>query len=216
MCTYVLYVFAAVLFPGVEDEMALALELSRRGTQTSGRPQVQNRLPTETGRLSSPYSAANHRSFSSEPFFNYGGVETSSDDDKDDEDLQMAMACSLSEMEAQQAAAATDFISGAGGRGRGVNDKAGVHKETRVFKTTLNVSVSGKEKDDEGQFKISSGPRGRWEMEGNETMKQGFSPESPTTSSSTPLSREQEPESVVKPNDGSAKKKKRKCRCTVC
>lgn len=195
--------------------MALALELSRRGTQTSQKPQVQNRSPAETGRLSSPYSAATRRSFSSAPFFNYG-VGTSSDDDKDDdEDLQMAMACSLSEMEAQQAAAATDFISGAGGRGRGVSGKAGVHKETRVFKTTLNVSVSGKEKDEEGQFKMSSGARGRWEMEGNETMKQGFSPESPTTSSSTPLSREQEPESAIKPNDGSAKKKK-KCRCTVC
>ncbi|KAG7227452.1 hypothetical protein INR49_005266, partial [Caranx melampygus] len=97
---------------GVEDEMALALELSRREGQShhsTQRPGIQNRSSA------SPFSAAKHRSFSSAPFYNYGETAGSSDDDdEDDEDLQMALACSLSELEAQQRAAATDFISGAG------------------------------------------------------------------------------------------------------
>lgn len=101
-------VLKSVLINGVEDEMALALELSRREGRSHPspkRPGIQNRPPA------SPFSAATHRSFSSAPFYNYGETAGSSDDDEDDEDLQMALACSLSELEAQQRAAATDFIS---------------------------------------------------------------------------------------------------------
>ncbi|KAM9347820.1 dnaJ homolog subfamily B member 2 [Symphorus nematophorus] len=101
-------VLKKVLINGVEDEMALALELSRREGRpghSPQKPQIQNRSPAE-----SRPSQATRRSFSSAPFFNYE-VSTGSEDDEDDEDLQMALACSLSEMEAQQRAAVTDFIS---------------------------------------------------------------------------------------------------------
>lgn len=216
-------VLLCVLFPGVEDEMALALEQSRREGQprhSPQKPQLQNRSPAESDRYRpSPHSAATHRSFSSAPFYNYG-VATGSEDDEEDEDLQMALACSLSEMEAQQRAAATDFISGAGGGGRAMSDKAGGHKKSRVVKiTNANVAVSGRivagEKDEDGQFEMGLGPGGGREKEGNGTVEPDFSPESPTTSSSTPLSSEQEFESALKNNDGSVKKKK-KCGCTVC
>ncbi|KAM9710011.1 dnaJ homolog subfamily B member 2 [Menidia menidia] len=109
-------VLKSVLINGVEDEMALALELSRREEQPQQSPQkprIQNRCPAESDRYRpSPYSAA-QRSFSSAPFYHCGvdGVAGGSEDDEEDEDLQMALACSLSEMEAQQRAAATDFIS---------------------------------------------------------------------------------------------------------
>ncbi|XP_044074028.1 dnaJ homolog subfamily B member 2 [Siniperca chuatsi] len=107
-------VLKSVLINGVEDEMALALELSRREGQprhSPQKPQIQNRSPAESDRSHpSPYSAATHRSFSSAPFYHYK-VAGGSEDDEEDEDLQMALACSLSEMEAQQRAAATDFIS---------------------------------------------------------------------------------------------------------
>lgn len=107
-------VLKSILINGVEDEMALALELSRREGRprhSPQKPQIQSRSPAEADRSrSSPYSAATHRSFSSAPFFSYG-VPAGSEDDEEDEDLQMALACSLSEMEAQQRAAATDFIS---------------------------------------------------------------------------------------------------------
>lgn len=105
-------VLKSVLINGVEDEMALALELSRRDGQphqSPQKPQIQNRSESDRPRAA-PYSSAAHRSFSSAPFYQYG-VAGSSEEDEDDEDLQMALACSLSEMEAQQRAAASDFIS---------------------------------------------------------------------------------------------------------
>lgn len=108
-------VLKSILINGVEDEMALALELSRREGQphqSPQKPQIQNRSPVDSDRSRpSPYSAATYRSFSSAPFYQYGGVTGGSEDDEEDEDLQMALACSLSEMEAQQRTAATDFIS---------------------------------------------------------------------------------------------------------
>ncbi|XP_056145687.1 dnaJ homolog subfamily B member 2 isoform X2 [Lampris incognitus] len=114
-------VLKTVLINGVEDEMALALELSRREQQPSSRqsphqPRLQqSRPPAEPDRSrSNPHSAAAQRSYSSAPYFHYSGVGGESEEDEDDEDLQMALACSLSEMEAQQRAAsttATDFIS---------------------------------------------------------------------------------------------------------
>ncbi|XP_035532056.1 dnaJ homolog subfamily B member 2 isoform X2 [Morone saxatilis] len=106
-------VLKSVLVNGVEDEMALAMELSRREGQphhSPQKPQIQNRSPVESDRpRPSPYSAAT-RSFSSAPSFSYG-VAAGSEDDEEDEDLQMALACSLSEMEAQKIAAANDYIS---------------------------------------------------------------------------------------------------------
>lgn len=209
--------------PGVADEMALALELSRREGKphhSPQRPQVQNRTPAESDRnRSSPHSSATHRSFSSAPFYNYG-VVTGSEDDEEDEDLQMALACSLSEMEAQERAAATDFISGAGGRGRAMSHKAGVHKKSRVV-TIMNVNVAAdgkivaEEKDVNVQVKVNPVPAGRWDKEGSGTMESGSSSESPTSSNTTPQSNKQELESALKTNDGRVKKKK-KCRCTVC
>ncbi|XP_029967563.1 dnaJ homolog subfamily B member 2 isoform X2 [Salarias fasciatus] len=108
-------VLKSILINGVEDEMALAMELSRRGGKSNPSPQKRQKI--ENRHLAEPdrpqrchYPAATHRSFSSAPFCNYK-VAGESEEDEDDEDLQMALACSLSEMEAQQRAAAPDFIS---------------------------------------------------------------------------------------------------------
>ncbi|KAM3861899.1 dnaJ homolog subfamily B member 2 [Diretmus argenteus] len=112
-------VLKTVLINGVEDEMALALELSRREQRPHQSPQKprlqQPRSPAEPDRTRlNPHPAAAQRSFSSAPCFRYRGVGGGSEEDEEDEELQMALACSLSEMEAQQRAAAstaTDFIS---------------------------------------------------------------------------------------------------------
>lgn len=213
-------VLLCVLFPGVVDEMALALELSRRQGQPRHpppKPQIQNRSPAESGRSHpSPLTAATHRSFSSAPFYHYG-VAAGSEDDEEDEELQMALACSLSEMEAQQRAAATDFISGAGGGVRVMNDKAGGHKRGGVVKTTNSEKIVAGEKDEERQFKMGPGPGGRWDEEGKGIREPGFSPESPSTANTTPPSQssEEEFEPAIKNSDDSVKKKK-KCRCIVC
>ncbi|KAM9851062.1 dnaJ homolog subfamily B member 2 isoform 2-T2 [Aulostomus maculatus] len=101
-------VLKKVLINGVEDEMALALELSRReGNPSPQRPHTQKSSPGERTQSSSQ-SSSTHRSFSSTPFFNLAEFTGDSDDD---EDLQMALACSLSEIEALQKAAGTDFIT---------------------------------------------------------------------------------------------------------
>ncbi|TKS67344.1 DnaJ -like protein subfamily B member 2 [Collichthys lucidus] len=218
-------VLKSIIINGVEDEMALALELSRRDGQTRHspqKPQIQNRSPADSDRpRPSPFPAASHRSFSAAPCYNYG-VATSSEDDEEDEDLQMALACSLSEMEAQQRAAATDFISGAGVGGRAISGKSGGHKGGR-FVTTINVNVAGTEKistgekHEDGQFKMSSRPGGKWEKGGKGTKEPGFSPstESPSTSSPTSQSSEEELEPAIKNSDSSVKRKK-KCGCIVC
>lgn len=206
--------------------MALALELSRREGQphqSPQKPQIQNRSPVDSDRSRpSPYSAATYRSFSSAPFYQYGGVTGGSEDDEEDEDLQMALACSLSEMEAQQRTAATDFISGAGGGVRVVIDKTGGHRGGKVVKTkNLSAAVServgAEEKEEEGQFKMDSGPGDRWGKGGKGTGEPCLSPESPTTASTTPLSQcsEAEFEPAIKSSEGSVKKKK-KCGCIVC
>ncbi|XP_010795010.1 dnaJ homolog subfamily B member 2-like [Notothenia coriiceps] len=107
-------VLKTVLINGVQDEMALTLELSRRGDlsrKSPQKPRIQHRSPAECERpRPSPHSAAPHRSFSSAPFYHYGVAAGSEDEEVEDEDLQMALACSLSELDAQQRAA-TDFIS---------------------------------------------------------------------------------------------------------
>lgn len=107
-------VLKTVLINGVEDQMALALELSRREGKTNPppppqKPSIHNRSAAEPDRhRPATQPGSTHRSFSSAPFFSYA---TGSEEDEDDEDLQMALACSLSEMEAQQRAAATDLIA---------------------------------------------------------------------------------------------------------
>lgn len=105
-------VLKSVLINGVEDEMALALELSKRDGLPQ-KPQLQSGRPPSDPERShhSPHSAGTNRSFSSAPFYNYSDLLGESPDDEDDEDLQMAMAYSLSELEAQQRAAATDCLS---------------------------------------------------------------------------------------------------------
>uniref|UniRef100_A0A665XBQ7 Tubulin alpha chain n=1 Tax=Echeneis naucrates TaxID=173247 RepID=A0A665XBQ7_ECHNA len=200
-------VLKSVLINGVEDEMALALELSRR---------EGHKLPAEPNKShSSLFSSAQHRSFSSAPCYNYGETVGSSDDE-DDEDLQMALACSLSELEAQQRAAATDFISGAGGGGRAMSDKTGGQKAGGAFKTKNvymvgDVKVVKEESYEERQFQMSSGPGDRWEEVKKVTSD---SPESPTTVDSTPLSQSSE-EPAIKNSDANVKKKK-KCGCIMC
>lgn len=95
-------VLKSVLINGVEDEMALALELSRR-EQSSEPPRQSHQPLLRPTNHSSPNPAL--RSYSAAPFYHCPNANK----DEEDEDLQMALAYSLSEM---------DMISGAGG-GRG-------------------------------------------------------------------------------------------------
>ncbi|XP_035506919.2 dnaJ homolog subfamily B member 2 isoform X1 [Scophthalmus maximus] len=215
-------VLKSVLINGVEDEMAFALELSRREGQTHPSPQkpnIQNKLPAESdGSRPSPHSAATHRSFSAAPYYNYRGTVEGSEEDEEDEDLQMALACSLSEIEAQQRAATTDFISGALGGDRPCSDKTGrggVLKTKNIYVTTSHVRVVSEEKEEEGQFE--SGVGDRREREGKGTREPGLSPESPTAATTMPQSefREDELEPAIRNSDSSVKKKK-KWGCIVC
>ncbi|XP_043104093.1 dnaJ homolog subfamily B member 2 isoform X2 [Puntigrus tetrazona] len=95
-------VLKTVLINGVEDEMALALELSRR-EQSSQPPRRSQHPPLRPSSNSSPNPAL--RSYSAAPFYHCPDAT----EDEEDEDLQMALAYSLSEMEAQQRA--EDVIS---------------------------------------------------------------------------------------------------------
>ncbi|KAM9343494.1 dnaJ homolog subfamily B member 2 isoform 1-T2 [Pholidichthys leucotaenia] len=104
-------ILKSVRINGVEDEMALALELSRREgqpQQPAPNPRLQNIAESDRARQS-PFTSATHRSYSATPFYNYG-VSGGSEDDDEDEALQMALAYSLSEMEAQESAAADSVI----------------------------------------------------------------------------------------------------------
>ncbi|XP_058478854.1 dnaJ homolog subfamily B member 2 isoform X1 [Solea solea] len=205
-------VLKRVVINGVEDEMALALELSRRDAQSHHSPQkprIQNRSPAECDRPHpNPLSAPTHRSFSSAPCYNYGGTVGGSEEDDEDEELQMALACSLSEMEAQQRAAAPGFISGAGGGGRTFSgQRGGGAVKTKKMNVAGTEKVVAEEKDEEeGQLKLSSGfGDERCDREGKETRAPGFSPESATAQGS-----EEE-----KHGDGSVKKDKT-CGCIIC
>lgn len=122
-------VLKTVLINGVEDELALALELSKRDhlppSQPSQTPrqhlqqQAERALPGELQTQTHPHRPGTgprsmaQRSFSSAPYFHYPDVPR--EEEEEDEDLQMALAYSLSEMEAQQrastAASAPDVIS---------------------------------------------------------------------------------------------------------
>lgn len=182
--------------------MALALELSKRDGLPQ-KPQLQSSRPPSDPERShhSPHSAGTNRSFSSAPFYNYSDLLGESPDDEDDEDLQMAMAYSLSELEAQQRAAATDCLSGARG---GVKVK--IDKTTRVRKVNTDcLEKDVQDKKDEGQFRVS------------------FTPESPSTSNSTPSSASEvtapsrcSNEQCATESRNSSMKKKKECGCILC
>ncbi|XP_073329098.1 dnaJ homolog subfamily B member 2 isoform X2 [Pagrus major] len=93
-------VLKSVLINGVEDEMALVLELSRREDPKSHNTQQKPQIPKE--------SPATHQSCN----YNYRVASGSEDDEDDeyDEDLQTALACSLSELEAEERAAVNNII----------------------------------------------------------------------------------------------------------
>lgn len=207
----------SVLINGVEDEMALALELSRREEQATPKPRLQNRTAESDRSRLSPYTSPTHRSFSSAPFYHYG-VAGGSEDDEEDEDLQMALACSLSEMEAQQRAAANDYISGARGGGRAVSDKTRGCLDGGIAKAK-HLNVQSREEVVAGQkckeIKLGSVAGDGCKSVAKGTVEPGFSPESSTTASTTPLSQcsEDKFKPVIK-SDCSVKKKK-KCGCVV-
>lgn len=99
-------VLKSVLVNGVEDEMALALELSKREGNPQG-PQIQH-SPFNSSQGFRDSAPSTNRSFSSAPYFNYSDLISQGMDEEDAEDLQMALACSLSELEAQQRATVND------------------------------------------------------------------------------------------------------------
>lgn len=198
--------FYCALFTGVEDEMALAIEISRREAESHHlpeKPRLQNRTSTEPDSFhSSPFSAATRRSHSAAPYYSYGGLGGGVEDDEDEE-LQMALACSLSEMEAQQRAAATGVTSGAGRGGRAVGDRRG----GGVTKTKKIVMASvAEEKEKENQTNMSSA--GQSERKGKE-KEAGMSPESATAQCS-----EEQLQPATTNSDGGVKKRK-KCGCVV-
>ncbi|XP_064872288.1 dnaJ homolog subfamily B member 6-like isoform X1 [Oncorhynchus nerka] len=207
-------VLKTVLINGVEDELALALELSKRDhlppSQPSQTPrqhlqqQAERTLPVELQTHphrpgSGPRSMA-QRSFSSAPYFHYPDVPREEEDD--DEDLQMALAYSLSEMEAQQRASASapDVISGAGGVVMvEVGGEAGVGVGRVVLDLGPGQSTAPKKRSGSGDMSPHSSPspldhRGLL----NHLQEQGATeePAAKTTSSTTV--------------------KNKKCGCMVC
>lgn len=190
-------VLKSVLVNGVEDEMALALELSKREGLPQG-PQIQN---SSSSSRETPPSATTNRSFSSAPCFNYSDLIAQGMDEEDAEDLQMALACSLSELEAQQRAADTDFLSGAGG---------GVKVDTTKKVKTV-VTVNGVQKvvqNDEKKYNMSS-PSTSPATSGS-TSNVSSNLTSPSQDSATENSKEQENPEISNP------RKKNKCGCVVC
>ncbi|KAM4561403.1 dnaJ homolog subfamily B member 2 isoform 1-T1 [Fundulus diaphanus] len=195
-------VLKRVLINGVEDEMALALELSRReGQQPSQKPQITNGSAFHADRHR---SAPAHRSFSAAPFYNH--VED--DEDEEDEDLQMALACSLSEMEAQQRARATDVLSGAGSRGRAKFRKTGGHTREVLIngqnvKLSSSYKVAAEGQGEGGQLKVG---------DSIETKQKGTRGQ--VSAATAALPGEEKVNPVAKKSEGSVKKNK--CGCVVC
>ncbi|KAG1945575.1 dnaJ subfamily B [Pimephales promelas] len=183
-------VLKTVLINGVEDEMALALELSRR--EQSSQPPRQSQQPL----LHPPnHSSTNPalRSFSAAPF--YHCPDASEDED---EDLQMALAYSLSEMEAQQRG--EDVISGAGGgRGREPGDGN--------WKGAVQKNKYKREVTDDSDQSTPSSPEDRLTEQGLDTGSESLHPESV---------REDKVNDKMPANGNNVVKKKRKCQCVVC
>ncbi|KAI5107297.1 dnaJ homolog subfamily B member 2 isoform X1 [Silurus meridionalis] len=195
-------VLKTVLINGVEDEMALALELSRREQSSQPKQPEQHQLTANAAHS----NLANHnprnstqRSFSSTPFFNYA-----SDNDDEDEELQMALACSLSEMEAQQRAATSthDMISGAReGRGRPHKAKEDNHKPR-------SVRDEKHESEHESVEITCSSPGERGTGKEEERLEKSASP-------GGELLEDRNREEQVA-NGTAVMKSKRKCQCVVC
>uniref|UniRef100_A0A3P9ITF2 DnaJ heat shock protein family (Hsp40) member B2 n=1 Tax=Oryzias latipes TaxID=8090 RepID=A0A3P9ITF2_ORYLA len=207
-----------VLINGVEDDLALALEISRREEQphpSAQKPQIQSRSAESDRLRSSPYSAMPQRSYSSAPFYHCEFADGREDDDED-EDLQMALACSLSEMEAQQRAAANDYISGAWGGGKALRGKttSGAAKGKNVH-LLCSEPVTTESRDDKGQ--VSKNCRDEWETERKRSREPGSISNSPTTACNRQSSccSEERLKTAIKNCECSVKKAK-KCGCVVC
>ncbi|XP_073702139.1 dnaJ homolog subfamily B member 2 isoform X1 [Garra rufa] len=179
-------VLKTVLINGVEDEMALALELSRR--EQSSQPPRQPQHPLlHPSNNSSPNPAL--RSYSAAPFYH---CPDASEDDED-EDLQMALAYSLSEMEAQQRA--EDVISGAG-EGREMQPgggKSAVKQKNKYQREVL----------DNSEQSTPSSPEDRLTEQGQ------------ARDSESVVVQDKENDKMVA-NGTKVVKKKRKCQCVVC
>ncbi|XP_027020148.1 dnaJ homolog subfamily B member 2 isoform X1 [Tachysurus fulvidraco] len=195
-------VLKTVLINGVEDEMALAMELSLRQQCSPPHRTEQNQIPANVA-----YSnLANHnprnrtqRSFSSTPFFSYP-----SDNDEEDEDLQMALACSLSEMEAQQRAADStqDMVSGA--RGGRVKQRKGKDANHEPISVRNGINETAHES---AQITCSS-----LEENGTENDRGGL--EKSASQEAVLLEGGKGEEQVA--NGTTVMKRKRKCQCVVC
>uniref|UniRef100_A0A8C6T9Z1 J domain-containing protein n=1 Tax=Neogobius melanostomus TaxID=47308 RepID=A0A8C6T9Z1_9GOBI len=220
-------VLKSVLINGVEDEMALALELSKREVTPQG-PQIKQ-SPSDSSQSSqeSAPSATTNRSFSSAPYFNYSDLIAQGMDEEDTEDLQMAMAYSLSELEAQQKAADNVFLSGARG---GVK----MHTTNRVKKV---VTVNGVEKDvknEKKEYNMSFPPESPATSgsssnatsnltspshdSSTENLKRQEGSSSNTTSNLTSPSHDSATENlkIQENTENSSPRKKNKCGCVVC
>lgn len=208
--------------PGVEDEMALALELSRREAQphqSSQKPQIQNESAGMSDRYRPSHnSAPAQRSFSAAPAYQYVDL-VENEDEEEDEDLQLALAYSLSEMEAQQRAGATDSISGAAGRGRADRDKtAGYKKGEFANGNHLNLSNGHKKaaggQDGGSQAKVGLGSR---DSPNTKRIRPPASSSESLSAASTNLpSCYSEEKSQPEAKNPQGPSKKKKCGCVVC
>ncbi|XP_052005072.1 dnaJ homolog subfamily B member 6-like isoform X3 [Xyrauchen texanus] len=186
-------VLKSILINGVEDEMALALELRHR--EQPGQPSRQPLLRPPNN--SSPNPAL--RSFSAAPLYKCPDAS----EDEDDEDLQIALAYSLSEMEAQEWA--KDMISGAGGgkvkqtRGDGSGECGNGRRATEEIK-------SERAGTDDSAPSTPCSPEDRVADKGQARGSKHLHPESVVL---------KESEKTVA-NGNNMIKKKRKCHCVVC
>ncbi|XP_056610945.1 dnaJ homolog subfamily B member 2 isoform X1 [Triplophysa dalaica] len=183
-------VLKTVLINGVEDEMALAFELSRReeSGQPSGQPQ-HSRLHHSHNTHTNPAL----RSFSAAPFYH----RPDASEDEEDDDLQMALAYSLSEMEGQQQA--EDMISGAGGtqpRVGGGGNRRDAPQKTRSESQNTDDSI--------GSTSPSLDDRETGPVHGSDNMHQ----------ENVVVKEKEDVKSMAKGTD--VVKKRRKCQCVVC
>lgn len=181
-------VLKTVLINGVEDEMALAIELSRRGeTRQSQQPRLRATHDTQ------PNPAL--RSFSAAPFYHC----PDGSDDEEDEELQMALACSLSEMEAKQRG--EDMISGAG-KGR-VKQPGGGNRRDATQKPKYERG-----KTDGSADSTSSSSENRGMDKGLDGGSESMHPENSGV--------KEKKNGKIVANGPDVIKKRRKCQCVVC
>ncbi|XP_015214929.1 dnaJ homolog subfamily B member 2 isoform X1 [Lepisosteus oculatus] len=185
-------VLKTVLINGVEDEMALALELSRREQQT---PPQQSLLDQSRLRHGTP----TQRSFSSDPFFSYRDST-----DEEDEDLQMALAYSLSEMDGKHRAGV--HTAGQGGRKevRRGGEKSGPIRGSQRGGATEEPR-GGAERT------TPSGRRREAESQGGAKAGESRTPRIPRQEGSSQGPQEEEKGTAAETND-----KKKRLKCLVC